>query len=159
MTRTVTIPALLLVLALPLAAPAEAPQAEPAGKVERFGAPLGEGEAIPVERVLARPEAWAGREVRVEGLVRRACAKKGCWMEIGGGTEGPGCRVTFRDYGFFVPKDAAGARATLVGEVQVKTLSKARADHLAAEGAQVERGADGTAREVQIVATGVELRR
>ena len=44
-----------------------------------------------------------------EAKVRRACEKKGCWMELAGAEGiGPGMRVTFKDYGFFVPKDSRG---------------------------------------------------
>jgi len=41
----------------------------------------------------------------------------------------------------------------------VTTLSREEAEHLAGEGAALERAPDGTAREVRVVATGVELRR
>jgi hypothetical protein len=68
-------------------------------------------------------------------------------------------RVTFKDYGFFVPVDSAGASARVEGVVQVKELSEATAKHYESEGAIVPRGSDGKPREVQLVATGVELRR
>ena len=168
MTRTVTLLATFVALVAPATGLAGEAAAARAGgtasdvkeNVEKFGAPLAAGETVPVAEVLAHPDAWAGKEIRVEGVVRRVCSRKGCWMEIGpdAGT-GPGCRVTFKNYGFFVPKDSAGARATLAGTVLSKTLSRARVDHLLAEGAQVDAAEDGTAREITIVATGVELRR
>lgn len=103
-----------------------------------------------------------GQTVTVSGKVRRACSRKGCWMELADQVEGaaPGCRVTFKDYGFFVPKDSAGASATVEGVVQVKRLPRSRVVHLEAEGAQfAHKNEDGSANEVQLVATGVELRR
>ena len=123
-------------------------------------APLGTGETLPLAKVLAAPDEYAGKPVRVEGVVRSACTKKGCWMELASAdAEGPGCRVTFKDYGFFVPLDSAGANARLEGLVQVKTLAKREVDHLEAEGAKFAKAEDGTAKEIRIVATGVELRR
>jgi hypothetical protein len=111
---------------------------------------------------LSAPEALSGKEVTVTGKVRRACSRKGCWMELADSVEGaePGCRVTFKDYGFFVPTDSAGASATVEGVVQVKRVPRSRVVHLEAEGAQfAHKNDDGSASEVQLVATGVELRR
>ncbi len=72
----------------------------------------------------------------------------------------PGCRVTFKDYGFFVPTDSQGADARVQGLVEVTEVPKSRVDHLEGEGAKfAHKNADGSATEVRIVATGVELRR
>ena len=111
--------------------------------------------------VLAKPQAHDGKTVLVEGTVRKACERKGCWMELATAADakGPGVRVTFKDYGFFVPLDSAGSQARVEGVVKVTELSESMAKHYEAEGAQVPRGTDGKPREVQLVATGVELRR
>lgn len=166
MTRTVTALATLLVFSIPVAVKADkgaddTNSAAAAPAVQSFGEKLAAGETIPVAQVLADPSKWEGKVVRVEGLVRRACTKKGCWMEIvADGNESPTCRVTFKDYGFFVPLDAAGSKATLAGTVEVAQVPRARVDHLAAEGATFATvNEDGSASEVRIVATGVELRR
>ncbi len=109
--------------------------------------------------LLAKPRAHDGKTVRVEGQVRKACQKKGCWMELAEGPQGAGVRVTFKDYGFFVPLDSEGASARVEGAVKVTELAESMAKHYEAEGALVPRGDDGKPREVQLVATGVELRR
>ncbi|HMK73559.1 MAG TPA: DUF4920 domain-containing protein [Myxococcaceae bacterium] len=127
--------------------------AEPS--VIQRGQPLPKGTPVSVDVVLK--EAKDGQPVLVEGTVRRACSHRGCWMELASASQG--LRVTFKDYGFFVPTDSAGARARVAGAVTVTTLSREEADHLAGEGAALERAPDGTAREVRVVATGVELRR
>lgn len=115
--------------------------------------------AVKLADLLAKPQAQDGKTVQVEGQVRRACERKGCWMELATDAKGPGVRVTFKDYGFFVPLDAAGSQAKVEGVVKVAELSEERAKHYESEGAIVPRGADGKPREVQLVATGVELRR
>jgi hypothetical protein len=72
----------------------------------------------------------------------------------------PGCRVTFKDYGFFVPTDSAGAQAKVQGTLGVNTLPPERVAHLESEGGQFPRkNADGSVDELRLVATGVELRR
>jgi hypothetical protein len=48
-------------------------------------------------------------------------------------------------------------KARMEGVVEIKKLSKEDVDHLTGEGAKISRNADGTAREVSFVATGVEL--
>jgi len=123
------------------------------------GEPLKGAPEVTLTGLLARPQEQEGKTVRVEGVVRRACEKKGCWMELAPAEKGAGVRVTFKDYGFFVPLDSAGATARVEGMVQVKELSEATAKHYESEGATVPRGSDGKPREVQLVATGVELRR
>jgi hypothetical protein len=169
--------ALLMLLALPLVALAEAPAAKPAVQEDcphppppaeakpTAGWTLTRGEAlkgapaVKLSELLAKPQAHEGKTVRVEGQVRKACEKKGCWMELAEGAKGAGVRVTFKDYGFFVPLDAAGSSARVEGVVKVTELSESMAKHYEAEGAIVPRGTDGKPREVQLVATGVELRR
>ena len=115
--------------------------------------------AVKLADLLAKPEAHEGKTVLVQGQVRKACEKKGCWMELASDAKNPGVRVTFKDYGFFVPLDSAGSQARVEGVVKVTELSENRAKHYEGEGAIVPRGTDGKPREVQLVATGVELRR
>lgn len=143
-----------------------APQAETAAapkedwKLTR-GEPLKGAPAVKLADLLAKPQTHDGKTVLIEGQVRKACERKGCWMELATAKDakGPGVRVTFKDYGFFVPLDSAGSQARVEGVVQVAELSEERAKHYESEGATVPRGADGKPREVQMVATGVELRR
>jgi hypothetical protein len=141
------------------AAPAAAP-AQDGWKLTR-GEPLKGAKAVKLAEVLAKPQAHDGKTVLVEGTVRKACERKGCWMELAadGKDKSPGVRVTFKDYGFFVPLDSAGSQARVEGVLKVAELSDSRAQHYESEGAIVPRGADGKPREVQLVATGVELRR
>jgi hypothetical protein len=115
--------------------------------------------AVALEDLLKDPTPWDGKEVALSATVRRACLKKGCWMELAPSmdSKGAGVRVKFKDYGFFVPLDSAGSTAKVEGVVKVAELSEAAAKHYEAEGASVPRGADGKAREVQFMASGVEL--
>lgn len=143
---------------------APSPLAAPAlGEPERssYGAALTEQPATRLEALLASPDEYAGKTVLVEGRVRRACSRKGCWLEIAkDASEGAACRVTFKDYGFFVPTDSAGALARVQGTVELTQVKRAQVEHLEGEGATfAHKNDDGTATEVRIVATGVELSR
>lgn len=60
--------------------------------------------------------------VKVEGTVAEVCQKKGCWMTMQqAGADG--MRVTFRDYGFFVPKNCSGKSAVIQGTAFLDTTS------------------------------------
>jgi hypothetical protein len=125
------------------------------GKVLVRGDPLPTDRApTALARVLESPK--DGQTVFVQGVVRRACERRGCWMELAPPAGGAGVRVTFKDEGFFVPLDSAGATARVVGRLAVSTLTAKDAEHLRSEGATV---VPGSQREVRLVATGVELRR
>jgi hypothetical protein len=144
---------------VPEPSPAEsAAVAAPARKT--FGSPLGASPAVALADVLKTPEKFADQSVLVEGEVRRACTRKGCWMELSEAPDAaaPGCRVTFKDYGFFVPTDSAGSKARVEAKVESKLVKPELVAHLESEGAKFpDKSADGSAREVRLVATGVEM--
>ena len=122
------------------------------------GEKLKGAQKVELTALLAKPADLDGKTVQLEGKVRKACEKKGCWMELAPDAKGPGVRVTFKDYGFFVPLDSAGRTAKVEGVVKVAALTDAAAKHLESEGATIPRGKDGKPSEVQLVAVGVELR-
>ena len=51
---------------------------------------------------------------KVEGTVESVCKVKGCWMKVTTG-DGQTMRVSFKDYGFFVPKDIVGKKVVMQG--------------------------------------------
>lgn len=63
-------------------------------------------------------------QVKVSAPVSAVCQKKGCWMELKA-EDGSTMRVTFKDYGFFVPKDASGKTAVISGVAKVEETSVA----------------------------------
>lgn len=130
-----------------------------ADTVVKRGAPISkDAKATPLADVLASPDKYAKDAVLVEGVIENVCQMKGCWMQLTPVAGKAGMRVTFKDYGFFVPMDSKGMKARAEGMVTVKTLSKKEADHLEHEdGATLKRNPDGTATEVAFVASGVEL--
>jgi hypothetical protein len=119
-----------------------------AADAQRFGDALGNLPAAKLEDVLAKPE--DGRKVRLEGTVKTVCRNKGCWLELEQGTRS--IHVTFKDYAFFVPKDAAGRTVVAEGLIRVKKESASDLAHLKAEGAKA---ADAG---VSFEAAAVELR-
>ena len=144
----------LMLAGAPAAAPSK-PAAAPLLRGEKLkGLPK-----VELAELLKDPAPQEGKAVALEGKARKVCEKKGCWMELAAEEKGPGVRVTFKNYGFFVPLDSAGSTVKIEGVVSTKELSEDKARHYEGEGATVTRGKDGKAREVQLVATGLELRK
>jgi hypothetical protein len=144
----------------PVAEPKNANPAQAPAARKKFGEPIASGEALALSNVLAKPDEFADRTVTVEAKVRRNCTRRGCWMELSEALDPalPGCRVTFKDYGFFVPLDSAGSKARVQGTVEVTQVGPDQVAHLESEGAHfASKQPDGTAREVRLVASGVEL--
>jgi hypothetical protein len=157
---------LLTAAAVCAAAAVNARQSQPAAQtreaaapeVVKRGEPLGDSPAVAFADVLEEPQKYAGKRVRIEGVVERVCQAEGCWMQIAPDGEAEAAvRVTF-DHKFTVPKDAGKWKFRAEGEFAVKTLSKETVEHLVKDdGAKIKTNPDGTAHEVSFVATGVEL--
>jgi hypothetical protein len=126
--------------------------------VHREGAPISSAAPIPAAAVLEHPERYEGKTIVVEGSVSEVCQVKGCWMVLGEGERW--MRVTFKDYAFFVPKDAAGGTARVEGLFTVKKVSVAQARHYLEDAGRHEEAARVTAPVATptLVASGVEIR-
>jgi hypothetical protein len=70
-----------------------------------------------------------GKSIRVTGTVTEVCKVKGCWMMLRDASSL--VRVTFKDYGFFMPMDLVGKTVALEGVLSVETLTEAEARHYA----------------------------
>lgn len=141
-----------LVLLLPMLL---LPQSLDAG-AGKFGAPLGDSPKVALADLVKDPAAWSGKTVKTEGVVSAVCQEKGCWMVLKAGEKT--VRVRFKDYGFFVPKDSAGATAVLEGVFSVKTVPEKTAKHYAEETPGGKPDAiKGDQQELSFLASGVEL--
>jgi hypothetical protein len=136
----------------------DVPESTESGETIKRGNKIGsKSPVVALEDVIKNPEKYENKKIIIEGTVNNVCQKKGCWMEVLAKKDQPGVRMTFKDYGFFVPKDAAGYKVRAEGKVKITTLSKETADHYQEEGAKIVRNEDGTAKEIGFVAYGVEL--
>jgi len=83
--------------------------------VRRLGAPITETVTMPLAELRRNTQRYAGRPVRIEGVVAAVCQSMGCWMQL---SDDAG-RVHIRMHGhaFFIPRNATGRRATVQGTV------------------------------------------
>lgn len=87
--------------------------AELTTSLEYFGEEISWEGAQDVASLLSLENPAEG-ELKVKGVITEVCQMKGCWMKLDLGN-GETMRVTFKDYGFFVPKDAAGREVVIEG--------------------------------------------
>lgn len=100
--------------------------------------------------------ALRNREVTVRGTVLDVCRKKGCWLVVTDGTSQ--MRVTFKDYGFFVPTDCDGRIVSIQGVVSVEEIPEDLAKHYAEESKSEDpEKITGAQTVITMVATGVQM--
>lgn len=100
--RTLTL-ATCATLALGLALAAEA-----AVKPKTFGAGVSGADTVRVSDVLANPDAYVGKTIRVKGLAVGVCAHRGCWVNIASDKEGEVMQVKVKDGEIVFPPEILG---------------------------------------------------
>lgn len=114
-----------------------------------------EGEIVTLKTAISKVSDSGDKNQKISGLVTKACQKKGCWMIL---TDGDvQARITFKDYGFFVPPNTSQAKALVYGKLTETTLSEKRAKHYAKDEGKSGENIKGPVKEYSIVASGVYL--
>lgn len=133
--------------------------ADEAKQEGRYGAQISLEKSITVDQALTRYTSIKDQDVLLSGMVTKVCQQKGCWMALKAGNGL--VRVTFKDYGFFVPDSLIGKKVLAQGRLFEKTMSISEARHYAqdagASEAEIQR-IDQPIKEYRFVATGVEER-
>lgn len=128
-----------------------APAAEAAPVEQAYGEALSDRPLTPLTDLAASPERFAGQVVKTEGEIAQVCQRMGCWMEMRAEGVAP-VRVPMAGHSFFLPRDVAGRRAVVEGQLALRELGVGERQHLE------EEGATATANAMEIVATGVVVR-
>ncbi len=97
---------------------------------DSFGKKIDDTNAISAEQLSTTIGDKPTLSTKVTATVESVCQMKGCWMKVLT-TDGQTMRVSFKDYGFFVPKDLAGKTVVFEGEAKIKTTSVAELRHYA----------------------------
>ncbi len=130
-----------------------------AQSAQHFGERINEENALSPTELVNAVGQHGTTKAKVAGEVTEVCAAKGCWMTMDVG--GQEMMVRFKDYGFFVPKDAAGKTAVVQGQAKVDTVDVATLRHYAEDAGKSEEEVEAiTEPEVQLSfeAEGVILR-
>jgi hypothetical protein len=114
-----------------------------------------------LDAVFEKLEIGDTAEVIFSTKIDAVCQKKGCWMDVDLANDYV-ARVTFLDYGFFVPLNSAGSEALIKGQAFWKTDTAAEKRHYA-EDAGVEVTEEELSDEIDyaphVVATGVLIKK
>ncbi|WKN33587.1 DUF4920 domain-containing protein [Porifericola rhodea] len=108
-----------------------------AQQVHSYGKEITEANALLPAELITEMDGKIEQEVKFTAKVNEVCQVKGCWMtlDLENGDE---VRVRFKDYGFFVPKDAGGKTAVVEGRAYVDSVSVATLRHYAEDAGKSE---------------------
>ncbi len=99
-------------------------------EITKHGEAITEEGAVSSSDFLAQFEGEDSLNIKLTANITDVCSKKGCWMKLDMGN-GKSMRVTFKDYGFFVPLDATGKLAVVDGIAKIDTTDVATLRHYA----------------------------
>lgn len=121
-------------------------------------------ETTSVAKILADPDAWVGKTVRIEGKVLDICPMAGCWMELEEGDGAARLRVKVDDGAIVFPVTAKGRLAVAEGVVEAIPMTREKyvawLEHLAEERGQAFDSStvgEGPFRIVQVKGTGARI--
>lgn len=86
---------------------------------KHFGDEITPDGAVELTELRKKMEKADELSLKVSGEIESCCAKKGCWMILED-ENGESVRVTFKDYGFFVPLDSQGKKVVMEGKAFYK---------------------------------------
>ena len=84
------------------------------GDTKDYGAELTSAKVITVDELLANRHSYKDQTVAVNGIVIGVCAKRGCWMEIGG-SDGKAVRFKVNYGEIVIPMTAKGSKVVAEG--------------------------------------------
>lgn len=96
----------------------------------KFGADINDAGVFTLAELVTELESKNEFEGKVVGEIKEVCSKKGCWMTIDL-PNGQSMRVTFKDYGFFVPLNSSGYPVIIEGIATKKVTDVATLRHYA----------------------------
>ncbi|MFN8945609.1 MAG: DUF4920 domain-containing protein [Pseudobdellovibrionaceae bacterium] len=105
------------------------------------------------------PPSVTEKEIIIKTTVAEVCTKKGCWMNVKNPNQTDQVRVTFKDYGFFVPTELVGKEVALQGRYVKHIESVEEQKHLLQDAKRPQKEIDAITKPketLRFVATGVK---
>jgi len=99
-------------------------------KGTKYGAGVSQQTSVKVADLLAAPDTYLGRTVRVDGVVQAVCQTMGCWIQLGDDEKGAGIQFKVDDGVIVFPKDGKGRMASAEGTFEkIPTGDAHEAEH------------------------------
>lgn len=105
-------------------------------KVAYFGEKIDENNAVEASKLIEMMDGNDSLRIKLSGTIKEVCKVKGCWMTMPIGESD--MRIGFKDYAFFVPKDADGKVAIIEGVAYRDTTSVDMLRHYAEDAGESE---------------------
>jgi len=103
--------------------------------LQYFGDSITLTDAIAADQLAIQMKGKDSLKIKLTGTIEEVCQKKGCWMNMNIGNN-RSMRISFKDYAFFVPKDAGGKTVVIDGVAFTDTTSVAELQHYAEDSGQ-----------------------
>ena len=105
--------------------------------LQYFGDSITQDGAIAADQLATQMKGKDSMKVKLTGTIQEVCQKKGCWMNMNIGNN-QSMKVRFKDYAFFVPKDAANKTVIIEGVAFNDTTSVSDLKHYAEDGGKTK---------------------
>ena len=137
---------------------------EVVGKAEvvpgNYGDLIEENVVITSAELVSKIESEGTFSGKISGEIKEVCTKKGCWfsMEL---PNGESMRVTFKDYGFFVPTNSQGFPIVMDGVAKLTQTDVETLRHYAEDQGKSKEEVESITepkREITFEATGVVIK-
>jgi len=126
-----------------------------------YGEEINEEGVVEMSDFLTQIEMNDSLFVKIKGTIEKTCKMKGCWMTVETG-EGETMRVSFKDYGFFVPMEGMEGKEVIIeGMAKKKLTSVQELKHYAQDGGATKKELEAItedSEELTFVANGVIIK-
>ncbi|GMQ23527.1 hypothetical protein Aoki45_02090 [Algoriphagus sp. oki45] len=110
--------------------------------------------------MVSQVEANGTFEGKISGEIKEVCTKKGCWFSMDL-PNGESMRVTFKDYGFFIPTNSQGFPIVMEGKAILTETDVETLRHFAEDQGKTKEEVEAITepkREITFEATGVVIK-
>jgi hypothetical protein len=119
-----------------------------------------EDQILTAAEMVAQVESKGSFQGKIQGEIKEICTKKGCWfsMDLPNGSS---MRVTFKDYGFFLPTNSQGFPIIMQGEATMTETDVETLRHYAEDQGKSKEEVEAITepkREITFEATGVLIK-
>lgn len=123
---------------------------------EQYGAPIQAKSPLSLQAAIKQLDDKPKADVLIESKVDAVCVVKGCWMALT--DTGGDVRVTFKDYGFFVPSSIIGKTVLVEGTLEKVVMSLEDTKHYVKDAGGDPSTVTQPRTEYRIVANGVKVK-
>ena len=125
---------------------------------EHYGAEIKAKTPLTLQAAIKQLDTKPSADVLIESKVDKVCVAKGCWMALTNKDRKDEVRVTFKDYGFFVPSSIIGKTVLVEGKLEKVVMSLEDTKHYVKDAGGDPSTVTQPRTEYRIVATGVQAK-